>query len=371
MTNFFKGRARGRINPPNLRARHAANAARHEAIHREFCLAYGLPSTYDCSSLCTPIKDQGSCGSCWDFSGTCLVEAAHIKAGTLPDNSTASQLSEQYTLDSCDGSNGGCGGDDNVTVLADAKSGGLPLTSDYGPYTSTADACKWAPRGRSRTLPATVNLYTLADWGFVSPSPGLPTVALIKAAMLRYGPIGCAVAADDAFEEWGDNSPSLAKPFTGSGSTDLDHDIVLVGWSDDTLSWLLRNSWGPAWGVNGYMAISYSANLVGTEAVWATAGPVVPYQPEPPAPPAPCHGLALALRHGLRSMADALGRAFPPALLVLLCLCLSSSTHAQCPTCPKCQQACQPASPPASDRRPTSAPYLLYLSLPGRRRRPR
>jgi hypothetical protein len=189
------------------------------------------------------------------------VEGALYKAGVLLPNGSQA-LSEQYTLD-C-GQNGGCNGDDNTNVLAWAKETGLPLDSDYGSYKSTPGQCNWNPG---------MSLFKITDWGFADGSggEGVTSVSDIKAAMMAYGPIGCAIAADDAFEAWGENSPTFDNPFKNSGATDIDHDVVLVGWDDPGGYWILRNSWGGSWGVGGYIAIVYGSNLVGTESVFAKA----------------------------------------------------------------------------------------------------
>lgn len=204
-----------------------------------------------------PVKDQGQCGSCWCFSGTGVCEIALAVAGK-----PGIVLSEEYSLD-C-GSNGGCNGDDNTTILEVAQSRGLPLSSDYGPYTAGGGTCKWT---------ASQQLYKIGSWGFADSGSGSGVTPTddIKARIMTNGCVGAAIAADDAFESWGDSNPSMSSPFTGSGSTDIDHDIILIGWDDSINAWILRNSWGSGWGVGGYMAISYGANLVGTEAVWAAA----------------------------------------------------------------------------------------------------
>lgn len=317
--------ARGRIEPPNLdhlrRLSHARHARRLLGL-----MSIPLPPTWDsrAQGWIGPVKDQGNCGSCWDFSGTGVVEIACNQAG-IGGGPNAFVLSEEYTLD-C-GDNGGCGGDDNTTVLAWAKATGLPLTSAYGPYVykdgstvlspltnSTAGRCKYKT---SETL------YKIQDWGFADSSggSGVTPIADIKASIVAHGCVGAAIAADNAFM----NNPA-GKVFLGSGSKDIDHDIILIGW-DDTKgpsgAWLLRNSWGSSWCDNGYCWIAYGANQVGTEAVFAIApasptppGPIPPIPPVPPVPPNPSYPMSGSYQVGVYSVSwtAALNDPPPPAL---------------------------------------------------------
>jgi len=203
-------------------------------------------------NLVGPVKDQGQCGSCWDFSGTGIIEIAFNKAG-IGGGPNAFILSEEYTL-SCY-RNGGCNGDDNTTVLEWAKSNGLPLTAAYGPYAAAPAQCAYN---------ASMTLYEPDDWGFADSAggTGVTPTADIKAAIMQYGAVGCGIAADDSVQAY------TGGVFTGSGATEIDHDIILVGWDDATGSWILRNSWSASWGEGGYMRIAYGANNVGSESVW-------------------------------------------------------------------------------------------------------
>jgi hypothetical protein len=163
-------------------------------------------------------------------------------------------LSEEYTL-SCY-RNGQCNGDDNATVLEWAKGNGLPLAAVYGPYVAKPGQCAYNP---------SMTLYEPDDWGFADSSggAGVTPTADIKAAIMQYGAVGCGIATDDAFQGY------TGGVFANSGATQIDHDVILVGWDDATNSWILRNSWNTAWGEGGYMRIAYGANNVGTESVWA------------------------------------------------------------------------------------------------------
>lgn len=283
--------AKGRIAPPNLAHLRQLSSLRNRHRFRAL-LAVPPPAQFDCRKLgwVGPVKDQSNCGSCWNFSGTGVVEGAYNKAG-IGGGPTVFILSEQYTLD-C-GDNGGCNGDDNTTVLDWAKSHGLPLTTAYGPYEGGSQRCAYK---------STEQLYKINDWGFADSNggDGITSVADIKAAMMAYGPIGCAIAADDAFENL---DPS--KVFVGK-SRSINHDVELVGWDDTqalsghTTAWILRNSWGEEWGgtcgwdgcKGGYCWIADGANQVGTEAVFAVVNDPspAPIPPPTPIPPSPIPG---------------------------------------------------------------------------------
>lgn len=259
--------ATGRIEPQNLDHLRQLSQRRHGDTLRAL-QATPLPATWDSRTLgwIGPIKNQLSCGSCWDFSGTCVVEVAYNKAGVGggPDQFV---LSEEYTL-SC-GNNGGCRGDDNTNVLQWAKQTGLPLSKDYGPYTASPGHCLFKQG---------MTLYKIDDWGFADSNGGQGVTPTddIKRAIMQYGCVGCAIAADNALM----NHPA-GQVFDHTTSSRIDHDVVLVGWDDGkgkNGAWLLRNSWGTSWCDAGYCWIGYGVNQVGTEAVWAhinaTAQPI-------------------------------------------------------------------------------------------------
>lgn len=272
--------ARGHRTTPNLAHLRALSFQRHGRMLQ--ALPPATEHDFDSRHFgwVGPVKNQGQCGSCWDFSGTGIVEIAYNKAG-VGGGPNSFILSEQYTL-SC-GRNGGCGGDDNTTVLAWAKATGLPLSADYGPYTASAGLF------RHCNYKASEPLYKIPDWGFADSNggQGVTPVADIKAAIKAYGAVGCGIAANRAFESWGNNGGSPSQPFRGGGwgQHSINHDIILVGWHDydatgQTGYWILRNSWGTGWGDKGYCYIEYGANDVGTEAVFA----MPPDNPNPPAP---------------------------------------------------------------------------------------
>jgi cathepsin L len=73
-------------------------------------------------------------------------------------------------------------------------------------------------------------------------------------AIANVGPVGITVDAS----QWSSYSGGV---FDGCNqeNPDLDHGVLLVGYgTDDELGdyWLVRNSWGPAWGEKGYIRIA-------------------------------------------------------------------------------------------------------------------
>ncbi len=220
-----------------------------------------LPTSFSwlAQGLCTVVKDQSSCGSCWAFAGCASFESV-IK---IVDNNTR-DLSEQWIVN-CDQLYSGCDGGDWPHHLF--KDSGSVYEADL-PYTAQTGTC-----GTSYTYHEKINGFThISTW---------PTDAEIKQAIYDYGPVWAGVNAGSHFSNYSGGILTQT-----DGTTPQNHAIVLVGWDDANSCWILRNSWGTGWGENGgYMRIGYGVCGVGGDATYIdykgpishTAPPVVDF----------------------------------------------------------------------------------------------
>lgn len=200
-----------------------------------------LPESVDWRSAgaVAPVKDQGSCGSCWAFSTIAAVEGINqIVTGELIT------LSEQELVD-CDRSyNAGCnGGLMDYAFEFIIKNGGIDSESDY-PYKAVDSECSLS--GISNKV-VTIDGY--------EDVPMFNELALKKA--VAHQPVSVAIEA-------GGRALQLYQSgvFTGECGTALDHGVAVVGYGTENGAdyWIVRNSWGSSWGENGY--IKMERNLV-------------------------------------------------------------------------------------------------------------
>jgi len=228
-----------------------------------------LPSGYNWCSVagCTPVRDQGNCGSCWAF-GTVgpLEQAILIQDGVEKD------LAEQYLV-SCNTDGWGCSGgfwahDYHEWKVPPGEPGpGAVYELDF-PYTATDAPCN----------PPHTHHETIADWVYIGNSSSVPSTDAIKQAILDHGPVSAAVCVNDTFKAY------TGGVFSPSGwCLSINHAITLVGWDDSLGAWRLRNSWGPDWGEDGYMWIAYGKYYVGYSANYVVYNGSTP--PTPPAAP--------------------------------------------------------------------------------------
>jgi predicted secreted protein len=231
-----------------------------------------LPSAYDgCpSGGCTPVRDQGQCGSCWAF-GTVgpLEQAILIRDGASKD------LAEQYLV-SCNTDGWGCDGgwwahDYHEWKYPAGEPGPGAVYEADSPYTATDAPCN-GPYTHHETI---------ADWVFIAGESSVPSTDALKQAIYDYGPVSAAVCVNSAFQAY------TGGVFNPPGwCLSINHAITLVGWDDSLGAWRLRNSWGPDWGEDGYMWIAYGKNYVGYSANY-----VVYEGSTPPTPPTAPTGL--------------------------------------------------------------------------------
>jgi len=218
-----------------------------------------LPAKWDWrnNNGVTPIKNQGACGSCWAFGIVGVLESViKIKSGDTVD------LSEQWLV-SCNEDGWGCNGGwwtaHSYHAGRAGSCGGTGAVLEVNfPYTATESPCN-GPYPHHYLLSDTTGDGN--SWNFIGGQRGIPSVEQIKHAIITYGPVGASVYADEAFQAY---TGGVFNEHADSKNTN--HAILLVGWDDNQGKdgvWILKNSWGPDWGEDGYMRIEYGSNRVG------------------------------------------------------------------------------------------------------------
>ncbi|KAH6771651.1 xylem bark cysteine peptidase 3 [Perilla frutescens var. hirtella] len=228
-----------------------------------------LPASVDWrnAGAVTEVKDQGSCGACWSFSATGAVEGINkIKTGSLVS------LSEQELID-CDKSyNDGCGGGLMDYAFAFIiKNQGIDTEEDY-PYQGRDGTCK---KDKLKRHVVTIDSY--AD------VPSRKEKKLQQAVATQPVSVGIC-GSDSSFQLYSGGV------FTGPCSTSLDHAVLITGYgSRDGLDyWIIKNSWGKRWGMQGYMFMQRNTSSPdGVCGINTLASYPIKTSPNPPPSPSP------------------------------------------------------------------------------------
>jgi C1A family cysteine protease len=201
------------------------------------------PLKYDARSdngknYVAPIKDQGSCGSCWSFSITKTLESARLAVG-----GTYLNLAEQDALVNAPGMYGCRGGFMDASYWVNHG-----LTDEV--------SCPYRGSDRYRCRAAVKDKGIV--WGFVGAKGRVPTESELVAAIYKYKVISITVAAGGA--DW--SNPRGGK-MTACRYRGVNHMVNLVGY-DCTVgarcTFIGANSWGTGFGDKGFFYAEQGCN---------------------------------------------------------------------------------------------------------------
>jgi len=188
-----------------------------------------------------PIQNQGHCGSCWAFSSAGSMESSScVASGTEKE---LLKLSEQQFVD-CSKSYGnmGCNGGQYYYAWTYAQTHGIELESAY-PYTEHDGECQYdGSLGKVSTDLAAA--YTVVDTNGDLRADNIMSALDIK-------PVSISVRASSlVFQTY--EGGVLTSALCGWS---INHAIMAVGYDADAEEpyYTVRNSWGDAWGLQGYI----------------------------------------------------------------------------------------------------------------------
>ena len=190
----------------------------------------------------TLVKDQKQCGSCWAFASIGVHES-QIKRKSNDSNSvTDIDLAEQYLVSDCfpPADCGGLSLLDIPNLFNFHQDNGI-TEEKYFPYTAINSTCTPYDDWQDK-------LFNIEGWYAVADN-----IVAIKTALINEGPIWVGLYMSNSFDANGTMRCNSAK------DRSINHAVVIVGYDDVGRYWIVRNSWGADWGLegNGYFKVGY------------------------------------------------------------------------------------------------------------------
>jgi C1A family cysteine protease len=217
-----------------------------------------LPSSYDLRTVngtgrLTPIRDQGSYGTCWTFASFGSLES-YLMPGDPNDFS-----------------------EDNLALTSGFNLSGGSYMAGGNLYMSTAYLTRWGgPVYQSEDAYGdSVTPSGLTAHKHVQQVDWLPARASasdndnIKNAVTQNGGVYVAMYWSNSYYK------SATAGYYCNATASANHAVVIVGWDDNYAAsnfatapagngaFIVRNSWGTAWGQAGYFYVSYYDTVFG------------------------------------------------------------------------------------------------------------
>jgi len=191
----------------------------------------------------TAVKNQKQCGSCWAFSATGSLEGQHFNKTTK-----LVALSEQNLVDCSkkEGNHGCQGGIMNRAFKYVRDNAGIDTMASYPYLAQNGPECLYNETNIGATLSSWKNI-------------GKGNETELALALAQVGPISVAIdAGHKSFQHYKEGIYHIKT----CSSTNLDHGVLVVGYGQQVTDgvtekyWLVKNSWGKSWGMEGYIKMS-------------------------------------------------------------------------------------------------------------------
>lgn len=214
-----------------------------------------IPSYYSLvdEGLVTQVKDQQSSGNCWAFTAMAVLESCLKKATGKEFDLSEENMKNLIALYS------------DYGWKMDTNEGGydaMPFgyfASWLGPVDEMSDVFD----DKSVLSPVLDSILHIQNIMFLKRNNYTDNDA-IKSALMKYGAVGTSIYFDSYYLNNGSSYYTWAL-------YPSNHAVTIVGWDDNYSrdnfyfgsyaagdgAWIVKNSWGPNWGDDGYFYVSY------------------------------------------------------------------------------------------------------------------
>lgn len=218
--------------------------------------AVSIPASKDWrqTNCVYPVRSQGDCGACYAIASTTVLESMRCING----QTNAPVLSPQQVVDCATSRRGyqnfGCDGGWPTRALQYLKDEGKVDREACYPFMRHQTTCKETIENKQGCSVSSSPTDTRMNFKVLTNEDD------VLYHVAKTGPVATVIKATDKFMYYGAgvfDDPSCSKM-----RSDVDHAVVIVGYGSEHGKdyWLIKNSWGTDWGINGYAKFKRGTN---------------------------------------------------------------------------------------------------------------